>query len=464
MEKLTLGQIISAVNGKCLASDLDYNAEITSISIDTRDIQKNSLYIPIKGEQFDGHTFIEDAFEKGASIALSQNEVTVNPKGILIYVKDTKKALMDLATYYRQQFDIPVVAITGSVGKTSTKDLISSVLSSKFNVHKTQGNFNNEIGLPLTVFGLKKEHEVLILEMGMNHFGEIHNLSKIASPDISVITNIGDSHIENLGSRQGILKAKYEILDGMSSGGTLIVNGDDDLLGQIEPVQKLITYGRSKENLFFAENIQTRGLEGISASFKTPRGAMAITMAALGEHMIDNALAAIAVAEELKLTTLEIEAGFKLYRPSEMRMDLQLAKNQVYIINDAYNASPDSMRAALSVLATVPDVKRRIAILGDMFELGDYAKTLHKEVGESIANEQKTDLLITVGDLSRHIQAGAIEHGMSPEKTIHFEDQEALIIQLKELICPGDIVLVKASRGMALEKTVDEMGKVNLNE
>ncbi|HHX59559.1 MAG TPA: UDP-N-acetylmuramoyl-tripeptide--D-alanyl-D-alanine ligase [Epulopiscium sp.] len=464
MESLTLEQIVSAVEGSCLNRSKNDNISITSVSIDSREIKKNSLYIPIKGEKFDGHVFIEAAFNKGATIALTENKLGFETEGILIYVKDTKKALMNLATYYRSLFDIPVVAITGSVGKTSTKDLVSAVLSSKYNVHKTQGNFNNEIGLPLTIFGMTKNHHVLVVEMGMNHFGEIHNLSLIARPHIAIITNIGVSHIENLGSREGILKAKCEILDGMSKEGVLIINGEDDLLESVQAPQKLITYGRDRRNLFFAENIKNAGIEGVMATFNTPNGAVELVVPGLGEHMIDNALAAIAVAKQLKLSDTEIKTGFKLYEPTKMRMDLQLAKNNVYIINDTYNASPDSMKAALKVLQTIPNFKRRIAILGDMFEMGEHATLLHKEVGAFIGKEKMVDLLITVGEISRNIQVGAIDNGLSSENTLHFKNQQDLVANLKELINSGDLVLVKASRGMALEKTVDEIGKVNLNE
>ncbi len=463
MECLTLEQIILAVNGKCLNNN-PQEVIITSISIDSRAIEKNSLYIPIKGDQFDGHLFIGDAFTKGALVSLTENEVAPETDGVLIYVKDTKRALMDLATYYRSLFDIPVVAITGSVGKTSTKDLIGAVLSAKYKVHKTQGNFNNEIGLPLTIFGLTKEHDVLIVEMGMNHFGEIHNLTLIAQPDIAVITNIGVSHIENLGSREGILKAKCEILDGMSKEGVLIINGQDDMLKTINPVQQVISYGRDNTHLFFAENIKTVGIKGIAATFNSPKQSMDITIPGLGEHMIDNALAAIAVAEHLNLSSSDILAGFKSYKPTKMRMDLQLAPNNVYIINDTYNASPDSMKAALKVLPTIPDTKRSIAILGDMFELGEYASSLHKEVGAFIGKEKVIDFLITVGEMSKHIQGGAVENGFKQENTVHFNNQEELILKLQEFIFQEDLVLVKASRGMALEKTVDEMGKVTLNE
>ena len=464
MESLTLEQIIWAVDGEHLEGSHDDNISISSISIDSRDIKEKSLYIPIKGEKFDGHLFIEDAFTKGATIALTENKLVSHTEGILIYVKDTKKALMDLATYYRSQFNIPVVAITGSVGKTTTKDLVSAVLSARYKVHKTQGNFNNEIGLPLTIFGMQKDHHVLVVEMGMNHFGEIHNLSKIARPDVAIITNIGVSHIENLGNREGILKAKCEILDGMSEDGLLIVNGADEMLRKVKVTQTLITYGRHKQHLFFAENIKSAGMEGISGSFNTPDWTEELVIPGLGEHMIDNALAAIAVAQHLNLTTTEIKAGFKQYKPTKMRMDLQLAKNNVYIINDAYNASPDSMKAALKVLLTVPNIKRRIAILGDMFELGEYAPSLHKDLGQFIGREKIVDFLITVGDISRNIQNGALEYGLSKEKVLHFNNQKDLIDSLKELINPGDLVLVKASRGMELEKTVDEIGKVNLNE
>ena len=465
MESLTFQEIISAVNGTCLNSEPIGNINITSISIDSRDIKPGTLYIPIKGDKFDGHVFIADAFHKGCAVALTEQKLVPEAHEVLIYVKDTKQALMDLATYYRKQFNIPVVAVTGSVGKTTTKDLIASVLSAKYSVHKTQGNFNNEIGLPLTIFGLTKEHQVLVVEMGMNHFGEIHNLSMIARPDIGVITNIGVSHIEHLGSRKGILKAKCEILDGMGQKGVLIVNGQDEMLQQIivsEPA--MLTYGRDESHPFYADGVEAIGKEGMSATFYMPQSNIRMTIPAMGEHMIDNALAAIAVAKRLHLSDREIQDGIEAYKPSKMRMDLQEASNGISIINDAYNASPDSMKAAIEVLGAMPVGKRKVAILGDMFELGEHAQQLHEELGEYIAKTKRVDLLITVGTLAHFIQDQVILSGMSREKMHHFETQDGLILKLGDLLLPQDLVLVKASRGMALEKTVDEIGKVKVNE
>lgn len=463
MERLTLEQILFAVQGKCLNTVDTGNISITSVSTDSRNVKKDSLFIPLKGESFDGHLFIESAFEKGASIALTQEELEPKGNDVLVWVKDTKKALADLASYYRSQFALPVIAVTGSVGKTSTKDLIASVLESKYKVHKTQGNFNNEIGLPLTIFGLEKEHEVLVVEMGMNHFGEIHNLTKIARPYIAVITNIGVSHIEHLGSREGILKAKCEILDGMNQEGILIVNGEDDLLKNLTIDNTLITYGKSPTHLYYATEIKATDTAAISARIHTPISNMEITIPALGEHMIDNALAAIAIAQYLNLSTKEIIDGLLAYQPSKMRMDLQTTTNGVGVINDAYNASPESMKAAIEVLTTIPNTKRRIAILGDMFEMGKYAKGLHYEVGQYIGKKANIDLLVTVGELSKFIYEGAEEQGMSKEKILHFQTQEDLILNIKWLIQPQDLVLIKASRGMKLEKTVEEIGKVKFN-
>lgn len=464
MEELTLEQIIYAVQGKCLNSNYTGNISIKSISTDSRNIEEGSLFIPLRGEKFDGHMFIQLAFEKGAYISLTQELVKPNENEVLIYVENTKKALMDLARYYLAQFSIPVIAVTGSVGKTSTKDLIASVISAKYKVHKTQGNFNNEIGLPLTIFGLNKSHEVLVVEMGMNHFGEIHNLSMIAKPDIAVITNIGVSHIEHLGSREGILKAKCEILDGMKTDGILIVNGDDDMLRNLNTNKTTITYGLSKECEFYATDIKTIDKKSISAVVNTPVKQININIPTIGEHMVSNALAAIIVGEHLNLSEHHITEGLLLYKPSKMRMDLQVTTSEIYVINDTYNASPDSMKAAIQVLVNMSDVKRRMAILGDMFEMGDYAKDLHYEVGEYIAKDSNVDLLITVGSLSKFIQQGAIESGLDKDKTLHFQNQEDLMLGISNLIRPKDVVLIKGSRGMQLEKTVEEIGKVKFNE
>lgn len=457
--ELLINQIIDAVGGECLNVPSDGNNLITSISIDSRNITSNALFIPIKGDNFDGHKFITSVFEKGAIATLTQEKEIKDRRLWTIYVADTKEALLKLAAYYRKQFDIPVIAVTGSVGKTSTKDLIAAALSGKYHVHKTEGNFNNEIGLPLTLFGLDNAHEVAVVEMGMNHFGEIHTLSMTGAPDIGVITNIGVSHIENLGSQEGILKAKLEILDGLSEKGLLILNGDDALLHDVTTQKcKVVYYGCNENNAYYAKNI-VQSKESISAKVTTPGNTYSITLNTLGEHMISNALVAIIIAEHLGLSKEEILRGFASYTPTKMRMNKLQYKNGLTIIDDTYNASPDSMKAALKVLGDCMTEGKRIAVLGDMFEMGEHAPTLHEEVGKCIG-QYNVDMLCTIGDFAQYIAAGA--RSLQANTIIkHYNTQEDFLKDIGQIVASKDIILFKASRGMHFEKLVDAVGKVS---
>ncbi|MHC1747400.1 MAG: UDP-N-acetylmuramoyl-tripeptide--D-alanyl-D-alanine ligase [Cellulosilyticaceae bacterium] len=457
--QLLIDQIIDAIGGKCLNTPSVGNNLVTSISIDSRNILLDSLFIPIKGDNFDGHKFISSVFEKGAIATLTQEERVVDERIYTIYVEDTKKALLRLASYYRTLFEIPVIAVTGSVGKTSTKDLIAATLSGKYTVHKTEGNFNNEIGLPLTLFGLNKTHDVAVIEMGMNHFGEIHKLSLTAKPDIAVITNIGVSHIENLGSQQGILTAKLEILDGLSDEGLLVLNGDDPLLQTVQMENgRLIKYGRNHDNTYYAENV-IQSEDAISADITTPKEHYAVHIATLGEHMIANALAAIAVAEHLGLSKDEILRGLASYSPSKMRMNKMQYPNSLTIIDDTYNASPDSMKAALKVLSDCKSSGKKIAVLGDMFEMGEHAPNLHEEVGKCIFN-YNIDVVCTIGNLAKHIAMGARQlQGHTIVK--HYETQQEFLDNISQVVSANDTILFKASRGMHFEKLVDVVGKVS---
>ena len=456
--KLCLQDIIKAVNGKCLNPEvMDCERYVLDIVTDSRHITQESLFVPLKGENFDGHVFIKDVYAKGSFVTLTMHKEVVDPLLCTIHVEDTGKALLDLAHFYRKQFDIPVIGITGSVGKTSTKEIIAAILSGKLNVHKTEGNYNNEIGVPLTLFKLRKEHEIAVIEMGMNHFGEIHNLSYAASPDIGVITNIGTSHIENLGSREGILKAKLEILDGMASNGKLVVCGDNDLLGQL-PTQKVdvIQYGFTSDKVYRAERIVSEG-NYTKAFVTTPKGAYDIEINALGEHMIYNVLAGIAVAEACGLSEAEIKRGLKHYAPSKMRMHITEGMNQMTLIDDTYNASPESMKAALKVLKDYQNTGRKVAVLGDMLEQGDFAQSLHERVGEEAAR-LKIDLLCAVGPLAKHIYEGAKKIGGI--SISYYETKEAWLQNKEQLLKAEDTILFKASRGMHFEEMLEELRKV----
>lgn len=456
--KLCLEDILKAVEGKCLNEEaFDTNKQILDIVTDSRAITASSLFVPLKGENFDGHVFIKDVYDKGSIVTLTMNEEVVDSRLCTILVEDTGKALLDLGHYYRNLFDIPVIGITGSVGKTSTKEIVSAILSGRYNVHKTQGNYNNEIGVPLTLFKLRPEHEIAVIEMGMNHFGEIHNLSYAATPNMGIITNIGTSHIENLGSREGILKAKLEILDGMEEGGKLIVCGDNDLLGSM-PVQSIevVPYGFTEDKPYRATNIVTNG-EYTSAHIQTPSESYDIEIKALGEHMIYNVLAGIAVAEACGLTEEEIKQGLKNYAPAKMRMHITKGINNMTLIDDTYNASPESMKAALKVLKDYESKGRKVAVLGDMLEQGEFAPDLHASVGEAAA-ALGIDLLCAVGPLARHIYEGAKKAGNI--QVVYYETKEAWMQNKEQFLQDEDTLLFKASRGMHFEEMVEELGKV----
>lgn len=454
--QLKIQEIAEAVQGKLL--NPEFAGEIVeSITTDSRQTLNKGLFIPLKGERFDGHHFIEQVFEKGAIATLTMADTIQDARLATIWVEDTQMALLSLAKFYRQKFQIPVVGITGSVGKTSTKEMIAATLSGKWQVHKTQGNFNNEIGLPLTLFQLEKNHEAAVIEMGMNHFGEIHRLTCTACPDIAVITNVGTSHIENLGSREGILKAKLEILDGLNPQGLLVINGDNDLLGSLKNLSvRTVTYGLDAKNDYWAENIRNQGMYTL-ADVTTPHHHYAIRIKALGEHMVYNTLAAIAVAEHYNLTEAEILKGLESYEPAKMRMHITEAEHGITIIDDTYNASVDSMKAALKVLSDYETEGEKIAVLGDMFEMGEFAPKLHQEVG-AFAEEVKIDKLICIGALAKNIEAGYHEAG--GKNSYYFETKEAFTAEMGKLIKKADCVLFKASRGMHFETLVEEAGKV----
>lgn len=454
MKEMTLGEICSAVNGRFL-KPCDKNLKTEKLTTDTREIEKQSLFIPIKGDNFDGHDFINQAFEKQAICCLSQKEIEAN--GVVILVEDTRKALCDLAMYYLTLFNVKVVGITGSVGKTTTKDMIATVLEEKYKILKTQGNFNNEIGLPKTIFNLKDDHEVAVLEMGMNNFGEIRNLSKIAKPDIAVITNVGVSHIENLGSREGILKAKSEIFEYLKKDGVAVLNADNDMISTLRGKVdfKTVWFGMESKNDFYAENIAPMGLDGIKCTIVCEDEKVNVAIPTPGEHMVLNALSAAAVGKILGLSMEQIKCGVEKFVPTAMRMAVIKTDFGLTLINDVYNANPVSMKAAIDVLCS--EKGRTVAIMGDMFELGDFAPSLHYEVGEYAAKKGVL-LSICIGENGAKIYDGVKENGGN---ATYFQTQdEFLQSNLKDIFTSGDTILIKASRGMHFEKTAEKLQEV----
>lgn len=455
MPNMTLKNIALACEGTYVGAKELEEKVISGAVIDSRLVEEEYLFIPIKGERVDGHKFIPQVFEKGACCVLSEVDLE-NPAGPYIKVKSSEEALKKIAAFYRQSLDIKVVGITGSVGKTSTKEMIASVVSQKYNVHKTAGNFNNEIGLPLTIFGIRVEHEVAILEMGISDFNEMHRLSTVANPDICVITNVGLCHLENLGDRDGVLKAKTECFDHMRDGGLAVLNGDDDKLCTKKKVngRDTVFYGLESTNQIYAAEVANLGFEGMEAVVHTPVGEFKANITIPGEHNVYNALAATAVGLELGLSLDEIKKGIEEAKTIAGRTNLVKA-NGMNVIDDCYNANPVSMEAALDVLSHAKG--RTIAVLGDMGELGENEKELHFSVGKCVA-EKQIHTLFCAGTLAVEYKLGVESVGTDCE-VHHFENRDDMIERLLSYVQEGDNILIKASHFMDFPKVVEALIK-----
>ena len=456
---MKIKDILKACNGKLICGNEE--DECIEFSKDTRTINKDDIYVGIKGENFDGNSLYKDALEKGAKACILQgvkiDEETLNKyqNRSIIIVDDTIKALQEIAKYKRSLYNIPVIAITGSVGKTSTKDIIASVVSENYKVLKTQGNLNNHIGVPLTVLSLK-DHEALVVEMGMNNAGELTVLSKIASPDIAVITNVGTAHIGNLGSRENILKAKLEILNGLKENGALIINNDNDMLNawknNYNGNVKIITYGIENTSDYNACDIK---LDENSSEFNLEcktENSEKIMVPVGGMHFVYNALSAIAVGKQLNIPLEKIKNGIANFELTKSRMELIKLENEITVVNDCYNANYDSMKASIEYLAKTNST-RKIAVLGDMLELGDFSNELHSKVGEEVA-KNKIDILITVGEMGKVI-ANATKQTEDEIEVYSFDNNQSAINKINEIKRSGDTILIKASNGMKFKEIVE---------
>lgn len=465
--------IVKITNGKILCGD--EKIPCNHFVRDSREVKEGDVYVALKGEKFDGNDFCLDAIYNGAKVCIVSKDITTEENDeikksnvTIIQVPDTLKALQEIATYKRIQYNIPVVAVTGSVGKTSTKDLIASVVSQKYNTLKTKGNYNNEIGLPLTILGLTDE-EAMVVEMGMNHFGEIRKLTNIAKPTVAVITNIGTAHIGNLGSRENILKAKLEILEGLQ-GNTVVINNDNDLLykwaNENKDKYNIITYGIKNKSKYMAtdiksfedksefkvvceknesisdskQNVNMDSKQDINRAKEEGINNKIVTVPVGGEHFILNSLCAIAVGEYLNVPTEKIINGIANLELTKKRMEILTSKAGATVINDTYNANYDSMKAAIIYLKEIKN-KRKIAVLGDMLELGDYSKELHEKVGEEV--DESIDILITIGKEAKYIAEKS-----KAKQIIECKDNDEAIEKLKEIQTKNDAILLKASNGM----------------
>ena len=445
MLELNLQEIVKATKGALLKEA--YVKEIKAVSTDTRKIEEGTMFIALKGENFNGNNYVLEAFNKGAKIAIV-DEVKCDLNELkedvaLIKVQNARRALMDLAKFYREKLGLKVVGITGSAGKTSTKDLVAAVLSDKYKVFKTKGNFNNEIGLPLMILELDSTYDVAILEMGMRGLGQIKELAEIASPDLGIITNIGISHIEILKTRENILKAKMEIATFFDKNNTLVVCGNDDFLGALPNAEyKIVKTGVGENFKIGAKNI---ALEELSSKFTVYDGEKEeeFSLDMPGEHNISNLMLGIAIAKELGVSFEEMKRGLKNIEATSMRLEL-IKKDGFSILNDCYNSSPVAVKSAIDVMKNI-EGKRRIAVLGTMRELGHKSEEAHEEIGK-YAKENGIEKVLCFGDFSENIKEG---YG---EGCTVYENKEELIKDLLNIICDGDIILVKASRSLKFEE------------
>lgn len=444
----TVREICAAVGGTLLQGE--GSALITGVTTDSRAVSAGQLFIPLTGERFDGHAYIGSALSSGAAGCLTaRTPETLLPGKLYVQVADTRLALKALAAWYRSRFTLPVVQITGSAGKTTTKEMVAAVLSRRYDTLKTQANFNNDIGTPLTLLGLAPQHQAAVIETGMNHFGEIRYLGEMVRPDIAVITNVGDAHIENLGNtRQGILRAKCEIFQHLSPDGIAVLNGDDPLLNTVALPQTILRCGRGENCNVRVTDVDDRGIEGIACTVTTVRASYRLTAASPGSFMIYPMAMAAAIGEALGLTGEEIAAGVAAYVPTGSRMHLIRLPEGRLLIDDCYNANPQAMEEALKLLAVTP-ARRRAAVLGDMGELGELTVSAHRAIGV-LTGELHLDSVIAIGEKARDIASAA-------SNARWYASVDDAMPVIRAAFTEGTAVLVKASHAMHFENIVKEL-------
>ncbi len=458
MEKIKISEIILATNGNLIfTGDCENPSELTvnSVCIDTRKIKENSLFIPLTGDNTDGHKFIKEAFSKGATVSLVQKGYNVSSmsEGVLIEVESTKQALGDLAKYYRKKFPIPAIGVSGSVGKTTTKEMISAVLSESMNVLKTEKNYNGQLGLPLTIFNIESSHDVAVLEMGVSIPGEMDKLSEIADVNFGVITNIGLSHIENFKSQETTCKEKLKMIK--SSEGVFYLNGDSPLLAEAAKMtdKKIVYFGINGNYPYKCEDIYSDNnftyFTLVTSNYREP-----IKIPCLGMHNVYNALASIAVAVELGIHMDDIKNGLLKFKNVEMRQQISDI-NGITLIDDSYNASPDSVKSSVSILKNLSSVGKNIVVIADMLELGEKSHEIHYDTGRYIALEG-IDVLITIGENSKYLADGAVFTNQNI-KSVHCENNKEAFRNLKTILSKGDKVLIKGSRGMHTDEIVKDL-------
>ena len=446
MKPFTLAEIAAACGGTYVGNEDMKSAVITSVERDSRQVKEGSLFLAIKGERVDGHDYIQKCYDSGAICAICE-KVPENADKPYILVPSTLQAVKEIGRAYREKFDIPVVGVSGSVGKTSTKEMLYAVLSQKFKTHKTQGNLNNELGVPLTLLSMPEDTEAAVIEMGISGFGEMTRLAKMAQPTICVLTIIGCCHLENLGDRDGVLKAKTEMFDYAKEGAAFILNGDDAKLSTVKDVRgtKPIFFGLDKSNRYYAENIENNGEGGVSCTLCFDGKRLDVTIPAIGSYMVSNALAAVAAGNLLGLSDEQLKNGVEAYKTVGSRANV-INTGKLRIIDDCYNANPTSVKASLDTLKNFEG--RKVAILGDMKELGSNELSLHYDTG-AYAKEIGIDRVLSVGPLAKELARGA--------EDVWFESIDALLPELPDLLKDGDTVLVKASHSMHFENIVENL-------
>ena len=447
MTGCTVKELCAAVGGTLLQQS---GAVVTQVSTDSRSIPNRALFVPLAGERFDGHDYLDAALERGAAGCLTARKpASLLPDKFYIQVSDTLEALKALAAWYRAKFDIPMVQVTGSAGKTTTKEMIAAVLSQRFSTLKTQDNFNNAIGTPMTLLNLAPEHQAAVIETGMNHFGEIRYLGEMVRPTVAVITNVGDAHIENLGgTRQGILQAKCEIFENLQPGGLAVLNGDDELLSGLMLPFETVLCGRHERCGVRVTNVAEHGIEGVTCTVTTKRDVYEVSIPSPGAYMIYPAAMAIAIGEHLGLTKAELLSGIAAYRPVGSRMHLVRCGGDRIIIDDCYNANPQAMAEALRILAQT-EHPRRMAVLGDMGELGDLTEQAHRDMG-ALTRTLGLDTVVAVGPKAKAIQDA------NPD-VLWFPTVAEALSAIRAAFTAGTAVLVKASHAMHFTDIVKDL-------
>lgn len=461
--QMTAGKILSPIKGELLRGSRDVS--FSGVSTDSRTVEKGQLFFALRGETFDGHDFVQEAVKKGAVAVVVNQDWTIDlpahTRASIIRVPDTLKALGDLAGRWRRRFDARVVAITGSGGKTTTKEMLYAILSLEGLTLKNEGNFNNLIGLPLSLFLLDKSHRYAVLEMGMNRPGEIGRLTEIADPDIGLITNVGHAHIEGVGSIEGVAKAKVELLDKMAPRALAILNGDDRILMQAAAAfrKKPITFGQGLENTVRAEKIRNLGREGFSFDIHHKGKPFSVKLRVPGFHNVSDALAAAAIALSLNLSRDQIQEGLSRFEGIKGRFKVVPLPDGSILIDDTYNSNPSSLRLALkSIKALAPQGRRVIVGLGEMLELGDEAETGHVEAGEMVA-DTGADWFVALGEHASKMIRGAVDKGFPRRRAIRAKDYKEMGSKILEIMKPGDLVFLKASRRMGLERVAERIKK-----